>query len=184
MSFSLSRIFQRLTLYQSLRRVYYMNPAVSEFFGTTLSSIAATVTDGVCYTILILLSLNIAASAFIGSIAGGLVHFTLCRKFVFSNASTSKSYSMVAYFFMWYSGAAIHSFVVYSLSKIVGEFFAWPISRLLLFIFYVFPMNKYIVFGGLAPKIEKAFVRLFQKLSCSVDVVEEVKELEELESPV
>ncbi|KAL0207659.1 hypothetical protein P9112_012287 [Eukaryota sp. TZLM1-RC] len=145
-----------------------MLQAFLELGKSTLSSIAATFFDGLVYSSLLFCGVPIYLAAFLGSVCGGILHFSLCYRLVFK-PTVSKLYSLVSYFTVSYTSALLHGLLTMSLSKsdLFGPSLSWAISKIIIFCCFTFPLSRYVVFSGYATRIEAKFITLWSLLSRS-----------------
>ncbi|KAL0217950.1 hypothetical protein RCL1_008798 [Eukaryota sp. TZLM3-RCL] len=137
------------------------NPLTMELGKSGLASIFSTFIDMIVYFAFIRITAIVSVAAAIGSMTGGLVHYFLCRSLVFKNSTVSRAYSVFFYFFVSWTGAGLHAFLVSIFSLVFGDFSGWLTSKLLVFVTFSFPLSKYFVFGGFAPRVEKYLVSTF-----------------------
>ncbi len=119
--------------------------------GTLVASAVATGSDAVVYAALVLslvevdaLSVGLAAS--IGALVGGLIHYSLCRFWVFRRFEAPITSSFVLYLTMSWLAAAGHGLLTHWLSGFAGVALGWLISKCVLWIFWTYPLSRYVVF--------------------------------------
>ena len=94
--------------------------------------------------------LPISSAAALGSLAGAMLHFTICRLWVFRHSKQHGLAESLGRYIIVSGGALIlHSFATTLLANsiIPLEELAWLISKNLVFLFWVYPGTKYMVFG-------------------------------------
>lgn len=94
--------------------------------------------------------LQISTAAALGSLAGALLHFTICRLWVFRHSKQHGLAESLGRYIVVSGGALIlHSIATTLLANsiIPLEELAWLISKNTVFLFWVYPGTKYMVFG-------------------------------------
>ncbi|KAL0235232.1 hypothetical protein GEMRC1_001814 [Eukaryota sp. GEM-RC1] len=137
---------------------------LSDLGRTTASSVAATALDALIFSIMHYFTGSIPPSALLGSLLGGAFQYMCCSKYVYNRFSVSRLYSVFFFFFLCWSGATIHMFLTVFLAQYIETYIAWPISRITIFLLYTFPLSRFIVFGGAAPRIEKHLINYIRRL--------------------
>jgi hypothetical protein len=127
---------------------------LQDFAGASLASFLATVADGLLYALLIWLiggdtPTDVGIAAALGALLGGVIHYSLSRFWVFERFDAPLARSAVTYFAMSWLAAAIHGVLTGWLSTLVGESWAWFGSKAVVWVFWTYPMSRYVVFGGL-----------------------------------
>lgn len=95
-------------------------------------------------------NLQISTAAALGSLAGALLHFTICRLWVFRHSKQHSLPESLGRYIIVSGGALIlHSLATTLLANsiIPQEELAWLISKNMVFLFWVYPGTKYMVFG-------------------------------------
>ncbi|KAL0226892.1 hypothetical protein P9112_014216 [Eukaryota sp. TZLM1-RC] len=131
---------------------------------STLSSIAATFFDALVFAVSNHITGSVSTSAMLGAILGGSLHYVCCSKYIYNRFPVSRLYSVLFYFFLCWSGATMHMFLTVYLCKYVAAHIAWPLSRACIFVFFTFPLSRFVVFGGAAPRIEKQLIRYLNNI--------------------
>jgi putative flippase GtrA len=123
--------------------------------GSTAASLAATGCDGIVYALLVhtlvgwkMLSLGVSAG--LAAIVGGVIHYILCRFWVFRRFDASLRWSAVTYFVMSGLAAVGHGFLTEWLAGFIGAGFGWALSKAILWALWTYPASRYVVFGGMA----------------------------------
>ncbi|MGL5193425.1 MAG: GtrA family protein [Chroococcales cyanobacterium] len=131
-----------------------MRPLIEHIRDISKMSVAswlATSLDFVVFTLFNRgIELQISIAAALGSLAGALIHFTICRLWVFRHSKQHGLAQSLGRYIIVSGGALIlHSIATTLLAKSVipQEELAWLISKNTVFLFWVYPGTKYIVFG-------------------------------------
>lgn len=127
---------------------------LKDFAGASAASFLATVADGLLYALLIWLiggdtPTEVGVAAAVGALLGGVIHYSLSRFWVFDRFEAPVIRSAITYFAMSWLAAAIHGVLTGWLSTLIGESWAWFGSKAVVWIFWTYPMSRYVVFGGL-----------------------------------
>ncbi len=122
-----------------------------DFSGTSAASVVATTTDAVIYTVLLVTVvrsdiLAIGYAAAIGAAIGGLVHYGLCRFWVFRRFQASIPASLAAYLAMSWMAAIGHGALTHWLAGSTGVVMSWLISKCVFWIFWTYPLSRFVVF--------------------------------------
>ena len=128
-----------------------------DFSGFSAASFVATLLDGLLYLALLetlvdqgVLGVGVAAAC--GAVFGGLVHYALSRFWVFRRFRASLWRSAATYFAMSWLAAAIHGVATDALARLVDPRLAWFLSKALLWIFWTYPLSRWVVFGGIGAR--------------------------------
>ncbi len=117
----------------------------------SVASWLATALDFVVFTLLNRgVEMQISTAAALGSLAGALLHFIICRFWVFRQSKKHSLAESVGRYIIVSGGALIlHSLATTLLAQsiIPQEELAWLISKNTVFLFWVYPGTKYMVFG-------------------------------------
>ena len=121
---------------------------LADLSGLTVASIAATGVDLVVFLTLIRYAqtaLWIAVGA--GAIAGAIVHFSLCKFWVFGRFD--QTFSTAAWRYVFASGMALlgHELATAMYAGTFPVEMAWVLSKTTVFLFWIYPMSRYYVFG-------------------------------------
>lgn len=119
--------------------------------GGALASLIATALDGAVFAALGLLvgeqPAALAGSAALGAAAGGLTHFTLCRRWVFRRFDAPLRHAAPRYILMSASAAALHAAFVGVATLWLLPSLAWLISKVLIYLAWTYPISRYRVFS-------------------------------------
>lgn len=134
---------------------------LADLGGASIASAAATLVDGVIYTLLLWAlvqdgSASVGLAAGIAALFGGVVHFVLNRYWVFGRFHASLKLSALTYFGVSWIGAAIHGvltgLLVHAIGPPLGNSMGWLASKGLIWILWTYPLTRYVVFGGLGAR--------------------------------
>lgn len=122
-----------------------------DFSGTSLASIAATTVDALVYTLLLVTTvhhelLSVGLAAAIGAAVGGLIHYSMCRFWVFRRFHASIPSSLALYLAMSWFAAIGHGALTQWLSGFLGVVTGWLISKCVFWIFWTYPLSRFVVF--------------------------------------
>ena len=120
--------------------------------GTTIASASATGLDAIVYTTLTLTLIgqewfNIGLAAFVAALAGGVLHYSLCRFWVFRRFQAPLLESLILYLAMSWLAASGHAVLTHWLATMVGAAFAWTISKIIFWLIWTYPLSRYVVFN-------------------------------------
>lgn len=120
----------------------------------SVASATATAVDGIIYALLLWTfvawkDISVGMAAGIGAFVGGLIHYSMSRFWVFERFEAPLKQSAVAYFAMSWLAAAIHGTLTHSLVEYLGLSGGWFVSKGLVWVFWIYPLSRYVVFGGL-----------------------------------
>lgn len=133
--------------------------------GASLASGAATLVDALVYSILLWTfgrsgALSVGVAAAFAALFGGVVHFVLSRFWVFGRFEAPLKQSAVTYFVVSWLGALAHgaftTILVGAMGTVVGASVGWVISKGLIWLFWTYPLSRYVVFGGLGARHTKS----------------------------
>lgn len=117
----------------------------------SVASWLATALDFVVFTLFNRgVNIQISTAAALGSLAGALLHFTICRLWVFRHSKKHGVAESLGRYIIVSGGALIlHSIGTTLLANFIihQEELAWLISKNTVFLFWVYPGTKYMVFG-------------------------------------
>ncbi len=123
-----------------------------DFSGSSVASAAATATDAFIYASLVFtlvrwefVSLGLAAG--VGALLGGIVHYTICRFWVFRRFEAPLFRSAAIYFAMSWVAAAGHGFLTGWLAGLAGAALAWAVSKGVIWVAWTYPLSRYVVFS-------------------------------------
>lgn len=120
---------------------------------TTIASIIATAADGVVFALLshdvILgqLKWGVGVAAALAAIVGGIIHYSLCRSWVYGRFGASHRHALPRYVLMSGSAALLHGGLVQLLSGLMLDGLAWGASKVLIYLMWTFPLSRYVVFS-------------------------------------
>lgn len=125
--------------------------------GSSVASFVATASDGLVYAVLVhtLVAwqlLSVGVSAGLAAMVGGLIHYSMCRFWVFRRFDASLRWSALTYFAMSGLAAVGHGLLVEWLAGFIGAGFGWGASKGVIWVLWTYPLSRYVVFGGLAGK--------------------------------
>ncbi len=139
--------------------VKFWKQHLADLSGSSVASAAATAVDGIIYSILLwtavahdLISVGMAAG--LGALFGGGVHFVLSRFWVYQRFDAPLKRSTPTYFAMSWIAAAIHGVLTGFLVHYLGKSGGWAISKGVVWLFWTYPMCRYVVFGGLGARTD------------------------------
>jgi hypothetical protein len=123
--------------------------------GSSIASFVATAGDGLVYALLVQTlvawqMLTLGWSAGLAAIVGGLMHYAMCRFWVFRRFDASFRWSAATYFLMSGLAAVGHGFLTEWLATFIGAGFGWGLSKGVIWVAWTYPASRYIVFGGMA----------------------------------
>lgn len=125
--------------------------------GSSVASFVATAADGIVYVALVhtlvawqLLSLGVSAG--LAAVVGGVIHYSMCRFWVFRRFDASLHWSAAIYFVMSGLAAVGHGVLTEWLASFIGAGFGWGVSKGAIWVLWTYPASRYVVFGGLAGK--------------------------------
>ncbi|MFU8802174.1 MAG: GtrA family protein [Bradymonadaceae bacterium] len=119
----------------------------------SVASFFATAVDGILFAQLLVWARAYAMSDVIGIAAataamlGGVTHFILCRYWVFQRYDKPLRESIIAYLFMSGGAALAHGLTTHMLAIYGGATAAWFLSKAVIFIFWTYPVSRFVVFG-------------------------------------
>lgn len=125
-----------------------------DFSGTALASFLATAADGAVFSLLIF----VASAAWLGgywtgvaaalaAIVGGIIHFSLCRFWVFKRFEAPLQSSIPRYVLMSGAAALLHGAATQVLTDVgLVAGIAWFLSKALIYVAWTYPVSRYLVF--------------------------------------
>jgi len=133
--------------------------------GASLASVAATLIDALVYFVLLWtvvrnanVSVGMAAAG--AALFGGVVHFVLSRFWVFGRFDAPLKQSAATYFIVSWLAALAHggftTLLVGVMGTVAGASLGWLISKGLIWLFWTYPLSRYVVFGGLGARNRKS----------------------------
>lgn len=127
---------------------------IADLSGMSVASATATAVDGIIYAVLLWTlvawkDIPVGMAAGIGAFVGGLIHYSMSRFWVFERFQAPLKQSAVAYFTMSWLAAACHGALTQSLVEYLGLSIGWFTSKGLVWVFWIYPLSRYVVFGGL-----------------------------------
>lgn len=128
---------------------------LADFSGVAAASILATVLDGVVFAGLMSWAPSAeypGVAAAVAAIFGGIFHYTSCQFFVFRRFDAAITQSAPRYVAMSGSAALIHGAIVGIGAGFGPLTFVWPISKVLVYALWTYPLSRYFVFGAKASK--------------------------------
>lgn len=132
--------------------------------GASLASVAATLIDALVYSILLWTLVRngvfaVGVAAAIAALFGGAVHFVLNRFWVFGRFDAPLKQSAATYFVVSWLGALAHgtftTILVGAMGTVAGASVGWVISKGVIWLFWTYPLSRYVVFGGLGARDKK-----------------------------
>jgi hypothetical protein len=138
---------------------------LADLGGASAASAAATIIDGIIYTILLWTavsdaSISVGFAAAIAAVFGGVVHFAANRFWVFGRFDAPLKQSALTYFAVSWLGAAAHGVItgilVRTMGPPIGASMGWLASKGLIWLFWTYPLSRYVVFGGLGARSAKS----------------------------
>lgn len=125
------------------------------FFKANLASLLAT---GVDYIVAMLLFEAVVPNALLasltGTLAGGILHFSLSRRYVFGAGSQRMSPQVLRYLLTWVGNVLLNVLLVYVLAEKLGIHFLLSkiSSSILIFIAFNYPLHRRFVFKTMEQK--------------------------------
>lgn len=127
------------------------NQHARDFAGTSVASFLATAADGVVFALLITLAGSqthlaglLAAAA---AVVGGIIHYSLCRFWIFERFDASFKRSIPLYVLMSASAAVAHGLATQFLVLAFTPAIAWFVSKAIVYVLWTYPASRYIVFA-------------------------------------
>lgn len=122
-------------------------------WGAAGASFIATASDALLYMMLLWTlvesrTLSIGIAAGLGALIGGIVHYSLSRFVVFRRFQAPIFRSAATYFPMSWLAAVLHGFATEGFSGLIDPKLAWFCSKGVIWLFWTYPMSRYVVFGG------------------------------------
>lgn len=115
----------------------------------TVASVIATACDGFVYFLITQVvssdPFTLGLSAAVAAIVGGIVHFSMARKWVFQSTEPIPPQAF-RYIAASGAGALLHGTLVGALSTLTGGRVAWMISKVLIYFCWTYPTSTYFVF--------------------------------------
>jgi putative flippase GtrA len=135
-------------------------PALLRFFDAAfgryaLTSALATVTDFALASCLHALGGSAAVATFFGCVAGGVVAFTLSRRWTFQAGLRRALPQVLRFLFVWATSALLNSSGVPALLSWVTSFpLAWSLVRAAVYLGWNYPLSRWFVFSPEKPAAE------------------------------
>jgi putative flippase GtrA len=124
---------------------------VRDLGGMGLASAAATAADAVVFASLLRLSpLPLAANVALAALVGAVVHFSLCRVWVFGRFNRGFLAALQRYALMSGVALGLHAEVTTLLARGMMPESAWMLSKVAVFALWCYPASRFMVFGGSA----------------------------------
>ncbi|WP_199249894.1 GtrA family protein [[Phormidium] sp. ETS-05] len=109
----------------------------------------ATMLDFVVFSTLVHIpEFSTSRAAAFGAMSGGILHFTLCKIWVFDRSHQNIADAALSYFIISGSALFLHSFCTTMLSNLMPDEMAWLLSKGVVFTCWMYPASRYIVFGN------------------------------------
>jgi putative flippase GtrA len=119
------------------------------------TSALATGTDFVVAGSLHSVGASAALATFFGCVAGGVVAFSLSRRWTFQAGSARALPQLLRFLFVWATSALLNSTGVPTLLPLVGSFaVAWGIVRAAVYLGWNYPLSRWFVFSAEKPSVE------------------------------
>ncbi len=120
----------------------------------SVASATATAVDGIIYAVLLWTfvawdDISVGMAAGMGALVGGGIHYSMSRFWVFERFDAPLKQSAVAYFAMSWLAAAFHGTLTEALVDYLGLSLGWFASKGLVWVFWIYPLSRYVIFGGL-----------------------------------
>ncbi len=117
-----------------------------------LTSFVATATDGAVFALIIAALGNapplVTLAALIGAICGGVMHFSLCRRYVFPDGGGPVALAIGRYAATSGITGGLHTLAVTLLAALsVAPGVAWFASKALVYVAWSYPAARYFVFA-------------------------------------
>uniref|UniRef100_A0A7C3ZM70 GtrA family protein n=1 Tax=Planktothricoides sp. SpSt-374 TaxID=2282167 RepID=A0A7C3ZM70_9CYAN len=117
----------------------------------SVASLMATMLDFVIFSTLVHIpEFSTSRAAAFGSMAGGILHFTLCKIWVFDSSKQNIAEAALRYFIISGSALFLHSFCTTMMAKLIPDEMAWLVSKGVVFTGWMYPASRYIVFGNMS----------------------------------
>lgn len=128
-----------------------MTDHTTDISKTGIASVLATVVDGVIFALLMRLyagtSLEIPGLwAAFGAIVGGATHYALCAFWVFRRFEHRPTRAIPSYIFVSGVAALGHGMFMQGLCFVVPQWWAWAISKVVLFLCWTYPLSRFVIF--------------------------------------
>lgn len=119
---------------------------------TALASVVATACDGALYSGLVMVTSKdavlLGVYAGLGAALGGVIHFTLCRVWVYERFERDLWRSALAYVPMSGSAALAQGALVGALHRLgLSAALCWLVGKVLIYVLWTYPMSRFVVFG-------------------------------------
>ncbi|MBN1945830.1 MAG: GtrA family protein [Bradymonadales bacterium] len=129
--------------------------------GFGLASILATVADLILFSTLVRnTGIPLPFDAALGAILGAIIHFTLCRQWVFAGHKRQLLQSASRYILISGVVMVIHSSLTTFLAVFIDPEVGWLISKISCFLLVTYPASRYLVFGRVSRSAPRSTLRL------------------------
>jgi putative flippase GtrA len=130
------------------------------YFGTFgVASLLATLMDFTAFTLLIRqLHCPLTWAAGLGAFIGAIVHFTLCRHWVFGKNGRGVMDSGARYIIVSGTALVAHAAVTTIMARRIDPEMAWSVSKVAVFTLLTYPASRYFVFSQ-APKAKTSLAQ-------------------------
>jgi putative flippase GtrA len=118
----------------------------------TVTSAAATANDFAVFSLLHALGTSAGPATFFGCVAGGVVAFSLGRRWTFQAGAGKALPQILRFLFAWATSALLNSVGVPALLSLVGSpALAWALVRAAVYLGWNYPVSRWFVFGAEKP---------------------------------
>lgn len=116
--------------------------------GFGIASIVATLADLMLFSALVRnTGIPLPFAAALGALLGAIIHFTLCRHWVFNKYKRNLVQSASRYIVVSGLAMVVHSTATTLAALIIDPELAWLISKISVFTLLTYPASRYLVFG-------------------------------------
>ena len=124
-------------------------PHLKDISGMSIASGLATLMDLVVFTMMVrLVESHLALATALAAFVGAIVHFSLCKFWVFGRFNRSFKTSAWRYVFVSGSALIAHTVITTSLAAFISAEFAWAASKGIVFLCWIYPLSRFFVFGA------------------------------------
>lgn len=130
------------------------------FFGATFrryaaTSALATATDFMVAGSLHGMGASAGVATLFGCVAGGVVAFSLSRRWTFQAGSARAVPQLLRFLFVWATSALLNSTCVPAIMPFIGSFaMAWAVVRAAVYLGWNYPLSRWFVFASEKPSAE------------------------------
>jgi putative flippase GtrA len=118
----------------------------------TVTSATATATDFVIFSALHWLGASAGQATFFGCVAGGMVAFSLSRRWTFQAGSGRALPQILRFLFAWATSALLNTLGVPALLSFLGSpALAWAVVRAAVYLGWNYPLSRWFVFAAEKP---------------------------------